>query len=157
MLNIIIMGSREIRHTTGCCGSRNQEEVILDYIPRLYRRFGADELNCRYVDIADPEAARFRRIVDAVRRGELALPLAIRDREVILSGKDTLFRLPDYIEGVLRPQGQKSILGWLFPDSPSRRLRMQLRGLRFVDVSPSRSRKIGRVTLGGRTSIFRGS
>lgn len=157
MLNIIIMGSREIRHTTGCCGSRNQEEVILNYIPRLYRRFGADELHCRYIDISDPEATRFRRIVDTVRRNELTLPLAIRDREVVLSGKDTLFELPDYIDGVLRPAGQKSILSRLFPDSASRRLRTQLRGLRFVDISPSRSRTIGRVTLGGRTSIFKGS
>jgi disulfide oxidoreductase YuzD len=155
MLNIIIMGSRKIRHTTGCCGSRNQEEVILGYIPRLYRRFGEDELHCRYVDIADPEATRFRRIVDAVKRREYTLPLAIRDREVVLHGKDTLFKLPDYIEGVLHSHDQSSILSRLFSDNASRRLRKQLRGLGFVDVSPSRSGIIGRVTLGGRTSIFK--
>lgn len=156
MLNIIIMGSREIRHTTGCCGSRNQEEVILGYIPRLYRRFGEDELHCRYVDIADPEANRFRRIVDAVKRREYTLPLAIRDGEVILHGKDTLFQLPDYIESVLNPYEQKWALSRLLSDNSSQELRRQLRRFGFVDVSRSRSRTIGRVTLGGRASILKG-
>ncbi|HHW25758.1 MAG TPA: hypothetical protein GXX23_00240 [Firmicutes bacterium] len=155
MLTIIIMGSREIRHMPGWCGSRTQEEVILNYTQGLRRRFGAENLYCRYIDISDPEAGRFKRIVHAVRRQEIGLPLAIRDGEVILHGKDTLFKLPDYIEGVLRPE-RKSILNRLFSDKAGRRLRAQLRGLKLIDISSLRSRTIGRVTLGGRTSIFKG-
>jgi disulfide oxidoreductase YuzD len=104
-IEIIIMGSRMIKHRTGCCGSRTQEEVILGYIPNLYRRFGQRRLSCRYLDIDDPGAQDYPDAVGAVRRKEMSLPLALREGKVILHGQGTLFQLPDYIQQELETAG----------------------------------------------------
>jgi len=108
VIRIILMGSRKIWHRTGCCGSRNQEEVILGFIPTLYRMFGQRRLNCRFVDIDDAEARDYPLAVEAVRRKEISLPLALRDGVVILHGQGTLFQLPDYIREALKSEGDNA-------------------------------------------------
>lgn len=105
MIRITIMGSRKIRHRTGCCGSRTQEDVIRGFIGTLYRTFGQRHINCKYLDVDDPDAAAYPDAVEAVRRKDLGLPLALRDGKVILHGHNTLFELPDYIRQALREEG----------------------------------------------------
>jgi disulfide oxidoreductase YuzD len=122
MIRIIIMGSRKVRHRTGCCGSRTQEDVIRGFIPTLYRTFGQRRINCKYLDIDDPGADAYPDIVAAVRRKDLGLPLAIRDGKVILHGQNTLFELPDYIRQALRDEGDTG--------SPSQTRSPQSKGLR---------------------------
>lgn len=102
MIEIIIMGSRKIRHRTGCCCSRSQEEIIIGFIPTLYRTFGQRNLRCRYVDIDDPKGQEYPHAVQAVRNKTMGLPLAIRGQEIILHGQATLFQLPDYIRAELK-------------------------------------------------------
>jgi len=104
MIRVIIVGSRKIHHRTGCCGSRSQEEVVLGFIPTLYRTFGQRHINCKYLDLDDPGAAVYPEALEAVRRKELGLPLAIRDGSVILHGQSTLFQLPDYIRQALKEE-----------------------------------------------------
>lgn len=107
MIDIVIMGSRKIRHRTGCCGSRSQEEIVIGFIPTLYRTFGQRNLRCRYVDIDDAKAQEYPHAVEVVRSKKMGLPLAIRDQEVILHGQGTLYMLPDYIREALRNEAQK--------------------------------------------------
>ncbi len=102
MIRIVIIGSREIRHKTGCCGSRNQEEVVSGYIDTLYRAYGRQNLRCRYVDIDDPGAGKFAEVVEAVRREEIGLPVAIRNGNIIAHGQDALYKLADHIRDALR-------------------------------------------------------
>ncbi len=104
-VEILIMGSRFIKYKTGCCGSRTQRDIILNYIPRLYRRFGQRRVGCRYIGVEDPEAQRYEEILAAIKKREMGLPLALRDHQVILHGQDTLFRLPDYIQEALEEMG----------------------------------------------------
>ncbi|HHW26751.1 MAG TPA: hypothetical protein GXX23_05375 [Firmicutes bacterium] len=108
-IEITIMGSRKIKHRTGCCGSRTQEEVILGYIPSLYRRFGQRRISCRYLDIDDPGAQDYPEVVDAVRRKEISLPVALREGKVIFHGQGTLFKLPDYIQQELEAAGDAGL------------------------------------------------
>ena len=109
MVSVIIMGSRLIKHRTGCCGSRTQEEIVLGFIPTLYRTFGQSHISCRYLDIDDPGALEYPDVVKAVKDKEMRLPLAIRDGRVVLHGQATLYKLPDYIRQALweeKRQGQ---------------------------------------------------
>lgn len=106
MVDIVIVGSRKIRHRTGCCGSRSQEEVIIGYIATLYRTFGRRNLRCRYVDIDDPQAQEYPHVVDAVRNKKIGLPVAVRGQEIIFHGQGSLHQLPDYIREAIRNEAQ---------------------------------------------------
>lgn len=102
MIQVAILGSREIRYRTGCCGSRSMEEVVLGHISNLYRRFGQKSLQCRYVDTADSEAGYYPTILQAVQRNEISLPAVLLNGELILHGRNSLYQLPEFIEQALR-------------------------------------------------------
>jgi len=102
MIQVVILGSREMRYRTGCCGSRSMEEVVLGYISNLYRRFGQKRLQCRYVDTADPEARCYPTILQMVQRNEISLPAVLLNGELILHGRNSLYQLPEIIEQALQ-------------------------------------------------------
>ena len=107
MVRVTIMGSRELRHRTGCCGSRTQEEIVLGFIPTLYRMFGQRHIHCSYLDVDDPGALEYPAVVEAVKNKEMGLPLAIRDGQVVLHGHATLYQLPDYIRQALKEEKEQ--------------------------------------------------
>lgn len=102
MIQVVILGSREIRYRTGCCGSRSMEEVVLGYISNIYRRFGQTKLQCRYVDTADSEAGYYPTILEKIQKNEISLPAILLNGELILHGRNSLYQLPELIEQALR-------------------------------------------------------
>lgn len=102
MALVMVFGSQNAGYRTGCCGFKSLEDVVRNlHFVRLYKEFGQQRVQCRYLDIESLESRYFPEIVSGIRRGELKIPVVTVDGKLVLDGHFTSQQLVDAVKKVI--------------------------------------------------------